>query len=722
MRRSGMKLWSGLAVSLIISFELAPLAQAQDQEPAAGDALGNQTSVTLPEVSVSAQADRAFFAPDTASEGIVSGKQIEEQTRSRVGEVLEVVPGLIATQHSGEGKANQYFLRGFNLDHGTDIDITLDDMPVNMRTHGHGQGYADLNFMIPELISTLRYSKGPYFPDLGDFDTAGAVQINYVNTLSHDLALMTAGSFGYYRGLGAMSRPVGAGNLLATAEYVHADGPWTSPDNYNKGNLVLNYSQGNSENGFSFTGMYMNDAFHATNQIPQRAVTQGLICLYCPFDPTDGGSSERFSFSTRYAATTHAGQLNANAYLIGYQLQLFNNFDGFVTFPPPTGDQFVQQDRRKIYGGNVSYMMLGNILGFDAKNTIGFQTRTDDVHIDLAETTGRVVRFTVRDDHVIESSAGVYIENRIQWADKFRTMTGLREDLYYGSDKSTLQANSGKIVQGITSPKGNLIFGPWDQTEYYLSVGQGFHSNDLRGTLTNVDALATEINFMQGNPTVITQGKTPLLTKATGYEVGMRSEPSPNLKLEGALFVLNLASEATFSGDEAVTSPGRPSQRQGIELSASYKPLPWLRLDGDFAATHARYANGDTGAADTERRHPGNYIPGAANMIATASATVEDLGPWFGALRFRYFGRRPLIEDNSVTSKPTALLDLRVGYRFSEQARVWLDILNLFNNTGAHQIDYFYPSQLPSETAPVYDVHFKPVDPLSVRFTLSMTF
>jgi hypothetical protein len=268
---------------------VASAAEAQDVA---------EQPITLPELNVSAQADTVFFAPDTASQGVVTGRQIEEQPRSRVGEVLEMVPGLIATQHSGEGKANQYFLRGFNLDHGTDIDITLADMPVNMRTHAHGQGYADLNFMIPELISTMQYSKGPYFPDLGDFDTAGAVQINYVNTLPHDLALVTPGTLGYYRGLGAMSHPVGTGNLLAAAEYVHDNGPWTIPDNYNKGNLVLNYSQGNPDNGFSFTGMYMNDAFHATNQIPQRAVTEGLICLYCPLDPTDGGSSERYSFST----------------------------------------------------------------------------------------------------------------------------------------------------------------------------------------------------------------------------------------------------------------------------------------------------------------------------------------------------------------------------------------------------------------------------------------
>ena len=717
-----MKVIPSVCLSLIVPLGLANAAQAQSTSGTAGNVSDSDSSITLPELSVSAPADRPFFAPDTASQGVVTGVQIQQQPVYRVGETLEVVPGLIVTQHSGEGKANQYFLRGFNLDHGTDIDISLDDMPVNMRTHAHGQGYADLNFMIPELISTLQYSKGPYFPALGDFDTAGAVQINYVDTLPHDLALVSAGMFGYYRGLGAASYPVGAGNLLAAAEYVHADGPWQIPDNYNKDNLVLNYSQGNSDNGFSFTGMYMNDAFHATNQIPQRAVTEGLICLYCPLDPTDGGSSERYSFSTKYAATTDTGQLKANAYLIGYQLQLFNNFDGFVTFPPPIGDQFVQQDRRKIYGGNVSYMIPGNIFGFDAQNTIGFQTRTDDIHIDLAETTGRVVRFTVRDDHVIESSAGVYIENRVQWLDKFRTMTGLRGDLYYGSDESTLQANSSKIVQAITSPKGNLIFGPWNQTEYYLSVGQGFHSNDLRGTLTTVNALQTDVNQMQGNPTVVTQVKTPLLTKATGYEIGVRSEPLSNLKLEGALFVLNLASEATFDGDEAVTTPGRPSQRKGIELSASYKPLPWLRLDGDFAATHARYADGDPGTADTEPGHPGSYIPNSANLISTASATVEDLGPWFGALRFRYFGRRPLIEDDSVTSKPTTLVDLRVGYKISEQAKLWLDVFNLFDNTGAHQIDYFYPSQLASETAPVYDIHFKPVEPLSARLTFSITF
>ncbi|MBV9829717.1 MAG: TonB-dependent receptor [Alphaproteobacteria bacterium] len=658
---------------------------------------------------------------DTASEGTISAQQIEQQPRYRVGEILEAMPGLIITQHSGEGKANQYFLRGFDLDHGTDIAISLDDMPVNMRTHAHGQGYSDLNFIIPELLGDLQYSKGPYFAALGDFDTAGAVQMNYVDTLPHDLASVSLGTLGDYRGFAAMSRPWGAGNVLVAAEYAHTDGPWTIPDNFNKGNLVLRYSQGTAENGFSFTGAYMDDAFHATNQIPQRAVLSGQISPWDAIDPSDGGNSERYSLSAKYAATDDAGALKANVYAIGYRLNLWNDFDYFVTFPPPIGDQFKQADRRKIYGANVSYAIPAHPFGLDMTNTVGFQTRNDDIHVGLAETTAEVTRFTVRDDHVIESSAGLYVENRTKWLDKLRTITGLREDLYYGSDSSSLAANSGSLVRQITSPKGTVVVGPWYDTEFYSSVGQGFHSNDLRGAVTSVDALATELNQQQGNNTIVSQSKTPLLTRATGYEVGLRSEIVPGMKTSADVFVLDLDSEATFDGDEAGTTPGRPSRRVGFELNADYRVLAWLALDGSVAFTRARYTNADDGTADTEPGHPGNYIPGAAKIIASGSARLVDLDPWSAELRFRFFGRRPLIEDDSVTSRPTAMFDAQVGYRVTEHLQVRLDLFNLFNSK-AHQIDYYYPSQLANETAPVYDIHYKPVEPLSARLSLNGTF
>lgn len=684
-----------------------------------------QTASDVPtvntDITVTAPAPAALGVADTATEGDVSPQQIQQEPRYRVGEVLETVPGLIVTQHSGEGKANQYFMRGFNLDHGTDIDISLDDMPVNMRTHAHGQGYSDLSFMIPELIGDLHYSKGPYFADLGDFDTAGAVQMSYVDTLPHDIASVSGGTLGDYRGMAAMSRPWGAGNFLIAAEYHHVDGPWVIPDNFNKGNLVARYSQGNADNGFSFTGMYMNDAFHATNQIPQRAVTEGLIGNFGAIDPTDGGQSERYSLSAKYVSTDADGQLKANIYVIGYRLDLWNDFDYFVLFPPPTGDQFEQMDRRKIYGGTVSYAMPGTLFGAASTNTVGFQTRTDDIRLGLAETTDQVERFTVRDDHVIESSVGIYTENRTKWLAYLRTVAAIREDVFYGSDDSTLAANSGTLVRQMTSPKGSLILGPWLDTEWYASAGQGFHSNDFRGAVTSVDALATESNQINGSNTVVPQTKTPFLTKANGYETGLRTEIVPGLKATAAVFVLDLASEATFDGDEAETTPGRPSARHGIDLSADYRVLAWLDLDANFAFTHARYTDHDYGLADTEPGHPGNYIPGAAKIIASGYVRLVELDPWSAELRFRYFGRRPLIEDDSVTSQPTGLFDMQVGYKFSERVQLRLDIFNLLNSK-AHDVDYYYPSQLANETAPVYDIHYHPVEPLSARVTLTFTF
>ncbi len=640
----------------------------------------------------------------------------------RPGELLETVPGLIVTQHSAEGKANQYFMRGFNLDHGTDIDISLDDMPVNLPTNAHGQGYSDLNFMIPELVSGIDYSKGPYFADKGDFDTAGAASIDYVDTLPHDLASVSVGTLGDYRGFSAMSRPWAGGNLLLATEYDHVDGPWVIPDNFNKGNLVLRYSQGAPDNGFSATAMFMDDAWHATNQIPERAVAAGVIGLYGPLDPTDGGSSERYSFSGKYVDTDDARQIRANAYMIGYALQLFNDFDGDVLFPAGVGDQFEQQERRQIVGGAASATAFGKLFGRELDNTLGLETRTDFNHMGLDETTDDVIRFTVRDDRILESSGGAYAENRTEWLDKFRTVLGVRQDVFYGSDASApIATNSGSTAKGMFSPKANAIFGPWQKTEFYVSYGQGYHSNDLRGALSTVDALDTEVNQQQGNNTVVAQAKTPLLTKAEGYEAGARSEVVPKLSVSAAVFVLNLANEATFDGDEAVTSVGRPSNRTGIELGASYAPLSWLSFNGDFDFTRARFTAPDTGCCDVEPGHPGNYIPEAAKVIASAEMAIQNLGAWDGGLRFRYFGPRPLLEDGSVRSGPTALWDARVGYRISEIWHAQFDVFNLFNSH-AHQIDYYYATQLPGETQPTYGIEFKPVEPLSVRLTLQAAF
>jgi len=632
-------------------------------------------------------------------------------------------------QRQGEGKANQYFLRGFNLDHGTDIEITVDDMPVNMRTHAHGQGYSDINFVIPELIGGLSYRKGTYSAPEGDFATAGAVHVTYVDDLEKNLASVSAGTLGDQRVFAAGSRPVGRGVLLAAGEFVHLDGPFKIPDNFLKENVFARYSQGDADQQFSLTGMYLHDTFHATNQIPQRAVEAGLIDRFGTIDPTDRGATQRFSVSGKYATQLDGGKLVANAYLIGYRFQLFNDFTYFLDFAPPVGDQFEQQDNRLIYGGSVNYTKAGSLFGFPSENTIGTQVRYDAIDLKLSRTTRTLQRFSVRHDVVDEFSTGLYGENRTRWADKFRTVLGLRGDAYYGHDSSDLAANSGSTTAFIPSPKGSAIFGPWADTELYLSAGRGFHSNDVRGALTSVSALGTLLNRQQGNSTIVTSRPTPFLTAATGYEIGLRSKIVPHLRAELALFQLDLDSELTFSGDAGDTSAGRPSQRRGVEVSTFYTPVPWLTVAVDFAYSHARFTDPDAGRADAIAGRLGNFIPGSPEIVASVGVTVENLGRWQGGLEYRYFGPRALTEDNFYHSNSTQLVNARVGYRITDDVVLQVDVFNIFDSH-AHQIDYAYASLLPSDNPArinpleggVDDIHFHPVEPRSARFALNMRF
>ncbi|WP_145748613.1 TonB-dependent receptor [Nitrospirillum amazonense] len=660
---------------------------------------------------------------DTASQGTVLKEQLDLRPAYRVGELLETVPGLIVTQHSGEGKANQYFLRGFNLDHGTDIAISLDGMPVNMRTHAHGQGYADLNFFIPELASGLQYGKGTYTAADGDFATAGTVRIGYLDHLDHDLASVSAGTLGDQRVFAAASRAVAGGTLLAAADYTHVDGPWTIPDNFHKVNGVLRYSQGTVANGWALTAMGMSDHFHATNQIPERAVEEGLIGLYDAIDPTDGGSSSRWSVSGRYADTDGDRQIKASAYVIGYDMTLFNDFDYSIDFPSPINDQFEQKDHRHIYGGEVSYTRYSNLFGLAGQNTVGFQTRVDDINLILAPTTQRVERFLVRADDVLEASGGLYLENRTRWTDWARTVTGLRWDVFHGDDSSSDALNSGATSKGLLSPKMSLVLGPWAETEVYASVGRGFHSNDVRGAVTKVDALGTILSGA-----LQAQNKVPLMTPATGYEVGFRTGIVPHLQATLSLFVLDLDSELTFSGDAGQTSAGRPSRRQGVEISTFYTPASWLIIDADLAVSRARFTSADMGEADVIDGHPGDFIPGASKVNASVGVTITDLGAlgaWASGLeaglQFRYFGPRPLLEDGSVWSPATGLVNARLGYKLTDAIKMQVDVFNLLDRR-AHQIDYYYPSQLPGEAGPVNDIHFHPVEPRSARFTVSAAF
>jgi hypothetical protein len=639
----------------------------------------------------------------TASQGVVTGDALLAQPTYRTGEVLESVPGLIVTQHSGEGKANQYFLRGFNLDHGTDIAISIDGMPVNMRTHGHGQGYADTNFMIPEIMRGLAYRKGPYFAAEGDFASAGAIHLDIVDRLTHNFAQVEIGSFGHRRAVTGMSAPVGAdGAFLVAGEIVHFDGPWEQPDDLRKLNGVARFSRGSYDNGFALTAMAYSGKWNATSQIPQRAIDAGLIDRFGTLDPTDYGEATRFSLSGRWHETTKDAATRVSAYAIKSNLSLFHNFTYFLN-DPVNGDQFRQMDDRVIVGASASRTFFGTALGgIKSETTVGLQTRYDDIAVGLFNTRERVTLSTVRDDRVREGSVGVFGENTLRWTDWLRTTAGLRGDLFWTEVASNLAANSGKESDAILSPKFGLVLGPWARTELYLSAGTGFHSNDARGTVTTIDPVS-------GDPAA----RTPFLVRSEGAEIGLRSQPWSGLSSTLVLFVLDFDSEIVFIGDAGNTEASRPSRRLGGEFTLDARLAPWLKLDLSAAYAHARFREDDPGA-------PGRRIPGAVEGVISAGLTFHDAyGGWFGSVKVRYFGPRPLIEDNSIRSDSTTTVSARIGYKFNNGMIVRLDAFNVLN-ADASQIDYYYTSRLPGELAAgVDDVHFHPLEPRSFRLSLT---
>lgn len=644
----------------------------------------------------------ALRTVDAASAGVVTGAALNSRPVTRPGEVLEAVPGLIVTQHSGEGKANQYFLRGFNLDHGTDIALTLDGMPVNMRTHAHGQGYADLNFLIPELVAGVEFHKGPYFVRDGDFAAAGSVRIDYLDRTERSLALTTFGSFGHARALSIASAPLGAGSLLVAGEAQVYDGPWAVPDALRKVNGVARYGQGTAADGFAITGMAYAARWSATNQIPERAVAQGIIGRFGTLNPSDGGDTGRLSLSGRWSRTDAGGITRASAYVIGYRMNLFNDFT-YALNDPVNGDQFHQRDSRVLGGGEVSHTFQGDLFGMPMENEIGLQTRTDSIRVGLFNTTNRQYRSTVLDDRVLEASGAFYYENRLRWTDWLRTSVGFRADTYYADVVSDTAANSGKARDGIVNPKLGLVLGPWIDTELFVNYGGGFHSNDVRGVTATVDPTSSLFNI----------SRSPFLVPSTGSEIGLRNRSITGLETAVALFRLDFASENLFQGDTGTTEPSRPSRRFGIEWTNRYALTPWLSLEGDLTVTNARFSDTDPA---------GNRIPEAPTTIASAGLTFGEGPGWFGAMRLRYFGPRPLIEDNSVRSRPTALLNGRLGYTFGNGMSLSLDVLNL-TDAKADQITYFYASRLPGEAADgVADRHVHPVEPTAVRLTLAGRF
>ncbi|MBF0541309.1 MAG: TonB-dependent receptor [Nitrospirae bacterium] len=660
---------------------------------------------TLEEVEVTTTSENLIGSADTAAEGTITNDQIESRPAYRIGELLEIVPGLNATQHSGEGKANQYYLRGFNLDHGTDLEITIDDMPVNQRTHAHGQGYSDLNFLIPELVKEIQYKKGPYYAGEGDFSSVGTIHINYIDTLPQGSIKSSTGLDGYYREFAADSLKLGNGTFLGALEYEHNDGPWVRPADFRKINGVMRYSLGDEKDSFNVTVMGYDGHDNPTNQIPLRAVNEGLISQFGIIDSSDAISASRYSLSGAWNHNSDNSIAKANIYVINNNLDMFSNFTYFLN-NPAHGDQFEQTDHRVTSGINASYTLISK---HDMENTFGVQLQNDNIFVGLNNTEKRQLLSVVRYDHVIESSGSIYLENHVTWIDKFRTVTGLRGDLYNFQVNSDNPANSGTKLEGLISPKLSLIFGPWSEIEFYVSAGEGFHSNDARGvTISQVPGTGADSN--------IPASKVQPLVRSVGYEAGIRTVLLTGLQSSLSFFRIDFDSELTFEGDAGTTSPGRPSRRYGFEFTNYYKAASWLTIDADLAYAQAQYT-----ASDPDPSVIGSHIPGSIEGDGSLGVSIDNLGKYFGGLRLRYLGPYPLIEDNSIRAPGTIILNARAGYKFTKKLVTIIEAFNLLNAKG-YDIAYYYPSRLKGESYETSDIHFHPIIPINLRISVNYKF
>jgi hypothetical protein len=700
---------------LLLSASVSTLALPVWAHPDGGHAGDGDT---VAEIIIAGRRTSLLGRSDSATEGTIGREELGRRPLLRPGEVLEAVPGIIITQHAGGGKANQYFLRGFNLDHGTDFSTSLDGMPINLPTHGHGQGYADLNPVIPEFVDRIDYQKGSYAAADGDFSAAGSASIHTVGTLARPLARLEVGEFGQRRAVLGGSLPLIEGDLLAGAELVRNDGPWERPDSFRKLNGLLRFSRGDEAGGYSLTARLYDADWNSSDQVPASAVESGQIRRFGNLDDTTGGESRRISLQGRWFQADDQTRTSVDFYGFYYDFNLFSNFTLFLT-DPVAGDQFEQADSRYVGGLHARHDRQGTIAGLPMSNTAGLQLRHDRIRNGLFNTSrrqrvdkqaedGMLIPAVTRRDRVLQTSTALYLENRINWTDSFRTVAGLRGDLFTFDVASDRAENSGERSALLASPKLSLIFGPWAGAEFYLQGGLGYHSNDARGVLSRVDPISGSAGTVDGQSIM----PADPLVRSKAADAGIRFVPFNGLQSTLSLFVLDLDSELVFVGDAGTTEAGRPSRRHGLELANFYTVTDWLTLDADLSLSRSRFR---------DQAAEGDHIPGSVESVLALGVSVHDLGGPFGSLRLRYFGPRPLIEDNTVRSNETILVNLQAGWQISKDLTVALDVFNLLDRTD-HDIDYFYESRTTPGAEPVSEIHYHPVEPRQFRLSVTGRF
>jgi hypothetical protein len=678
----------------LISLALTPVLLAQSPSP-------TTAPVELDEIIIDGKADDLLGVTDSATKGRATPRDFLSRPLMRRGEILETIPGMMITQHAGGGKANQYFLRGFNLDHGTDFSISLEGMPLNMRTHAHGQGYTDLNPLIPELVQALDYAKGTYTAADGDLSSAGSANFLLWDVMPQNLIRLEFGEHNYYRALIAGTLPMeskieeGVSQGLTYAlEYNYYDGPWAQAEEFNRWNGLLRWFKTDVDTKLSVTFMGYRGSWTSTDQIPSSLVNNGTLNAFDTMDRSAGGESERYSLNIAFEHRDDDVVTRANAYAIFYMLDLYSNFTYFLD-DPVNGDQFQQAEQRWVLGGNVSRTWeKREFLGIESDLTFGLQTRTDIIDgIGLWKTRERQRLSQVRQDDILESSIGLYGEATTRWTPWFRTVLGLRGDLYYFEPlKSSVNGQDAEVA-GIVSPKFSAILGPWKKSELYLNFGTGFHSNDARGVSAGRDA---------ADP----------LVRTMGAEIGLRTQAIPDVTTTLAFFWLRSDSELIYVGDAGTNEPGPGSDRYGVELASYWRPSNWFSADAELALSRARLRDAPGGA---------DHIPNSIPIMFSSGINLgaqDNADGFFAGARIRMFANSPLEETNTVKGRDSVLVNATVGYR-RKNWEAAVDCLNLLNRSD-HDISYFYDSN--PGAGVISDTHIHPIEPRMFRLRVTYRF
>ncbi len=653
------------------------------------------------EVSLKAKAillDELIITEQVSALNSVAKIDLETNPVNSSQEVLRKVPGLIIGQHAGGGKAEQIFLRGFDIDHGTDISLAVDGMPVNMVSHAHGQGYSDLHFLIPETVNAINFGKGPYYANKGDFATAGFVDFNTKDRLESSEISLSIGQFNSLRTLGMFDllKNNKRSNAYVALEYIAFDGPFDSPQNFNRLNLFGKFStylKGNDK--LSVSVSHFTSRWDASGQIPQRAVDSGLITRWGAIDDTEGGTTSRSNVNVSYNALLKEDlQFKSNVFYSKYDFELFSNFTFFLE-DPINGDQIKQHESRNIYGFNTQFIkdtQLGNI---ETKLTSGFGLRHDQVDdVELSHTLNRneTLDYLALGD-VNETNMFGFINAEFE-LNKFVITPALRLDYFkfmYNDDLITPYETQAE-TKTTFSPKLNIFFNQNNNLQWFLKSGIGFHSNDAR--------------------VVVAQGGEEILPKAYGTDLGAIWKPFPKMVFNSAVWYLFLEQEFVYVGDAGIVEPSGKSERYGLDIGLRYQFTDWLYFDTDATFTHARSVDEPDGS---------DYIPLAPDFTLTGGLAINDLKGFSAGIRYRYIDDRPANEDNSVVAEGYFVTDLNMNYALTKNLSFGVVIENVFD-TEWNETQFATESRLQNELNPVEEIHFTPGTPFFMKGVVSYRF